>query len=576
MHANKVQGRIGRGAEKSRSVDVMSPNETDAVEYVLELLDNFFLRSESSAEPYGSLRRGVDGALLTPGSLTEEEARLLQENIGAVPSFVKQFIGRDILAERAAGSDRSALVRATLNFVVDALQTTAVEPDVVEVWSRALKLARMHGRATQGQLASLEAGLIKKVLAPLPELRAVWLADLLRTQKLAKHSAAAIAVHLQSLAGRTNDDASASVFFQAAAEWHRAAGDEAAASDDLLSVARGRQGLASSLLQQRRADSSIRAASELQLAHDVVRQLSRAFRESRDVQNLGAELAASIRVARQSTVSFMTSRVTEVDVSEAYERTIRSMTGRSEAEAAERFLESATLPSFTLARDRAETAVHASPLGRVRRERLTNDGREVANTDDDQFGIPGQVWLKMVDDLTGQVVDTVHRYLMPAWQVFSTEHRLSRSYFVETARSGGLVPSERAQMYGRALFYGFDGDFMTAAQLLTPQLEHLVRVHLRDAGVPTTLLKSGIETEVGLSALMAKPESTEIFGDDVAFVVRGLFCSPAGLNLRNEFAHGLFTATTEFSASATYAWWLMWKLAVAPFSNPAIKVALSV
>ncbi|WP_170116368.1 DUF4209 domain-containing protein [Rathayibacter caricis] len=551
----------------------MSPSSGSGLIYVVELLDDFFLRPESSAEPYGSLRRGVDGALLTPGSLTEEEARLLQENIGAVPSFVKQFIGRDILAERAAGSDRSALVRATLNLVVDALQTTAVEPDVIEVWSRALKLARMHGRATQGQLASLEAGLIKKLLAPLPELRAVWLADLLRTQKLAKHSAAAIAVHLRSLAGRTNDDASASVFFQAAAEWHRAAGDEAASSDDLLSVVRGRQRLASLLLQQGGADSSIKAASELQLAHNILRQLSRAFRESRGVQNLDAELAASIRVANRSTVSFMTSRVTEVDVSEAYEHTMRSMTGRSEAEAAERFLRVATLPSFTVTRDRAETAVDTSPFGKVTRERLTRGGRQVANTRDDQFGIPGQVWQKMVDDLTGQVVDTVRSFLMPAWQAFSTDHRLSSSYFVETARSAGFVPSERTQMYGRALFYGFDGDFMTAAQLLTPQLEHLVRVHLRDAGAATTVMKGGIETEVGLSSLMEKPESTEIFGEDVAFVIRGLFCSPAGLNLRNDFAHGLFAASPEFSAAAMYAWWLMWRFASGPFSNPAIKVA---
>ncbi|ROQ54840.1 uncharacterized protein DUF4209 [Rathayibacter sp. PhB152] len=550
----------------------MCPSETNTNAYVIELLDDFFLRPASSAEPYGSLRRGPDGVMLTPGSLTDEDARLLQENVGAITSFVKQFIGRDILAERAGGSNRSALVRATLDFAVDALENTAVEPDVIEVWSRALKLARMHGKATHDQLVLLEAGLVEKLLAPQPELRTVWLADLLRAQKLAKHWAAAIAVHLRSLAGEATDDASASFFFQAAAEWHHQAGDEEAASDDLLSVVLCRQRLAAALLQQGRADSSIKAASELQLAHDVVRQLSRAYRESRGVQNLGAELAASIRVARQTTVSFMTSRVTQVDVSEAYERTMRSMTGRSDAEAAERFLEVATLPSFTLARDRAETAVHAFPFGRVRRERLTNDGRQVANTDGDQFGIPGGVWQRMVDDLTGQVVGTVRRFLMPAWQVLSTEHRLSRSYFVETARSKGLVPGERAQMYGRALFYGFDGDFMTAAQLLTPQLEHLVRVHLRDAGVATIVLKGGIETEVGLSALMEKPESTEIFGEDVAFVIRALFCSPAGLNLRNEFAHGLFLASTEFSAAAMYAWWLMWRLAASSFSNPAIKV----
>lgn len=139
----------------------------------------------------------------------------------------------------------------------------------------------------------------------------------------------------------------------------------------------------------------------------------------------------------------------------------------------------------------------------------------------------------MVDDLVREVADTVYGRLMPAWQILSAEHHLTPGYFVEVARSGNLIPRDRAQMVGRALYYGFDGDFMSAAQLLTPQLEHLVRVHLKDAGVNTTSTKDGIVNELGLSSLLSRREVETILREDLTFLIRALFTSPVGPHFRN-------------------------------------------
>ena len=101
-----------------------------------------------------------------------------------------------------------------------------------------------------------------------------------------------------------------------------------------------------------------------------------------------------------------------------------------------------------------------------------------------------------------------------------------------------------------------------------PQLEHMVRSHLQAAGVRTTTLnENGIENENGLSALMDLPRTAEIFGDDVAFEIKALFCDALGPNLRNQLAHGLLGYDACESVYSIYAWWFGLKLVFDTFWN---------
>src|SRR5262249_59954822 len=120
------------------------------------------------------------------------------------------------------------------------------------------------------------------------------------------------------------------------------------------------------------------------------------------------------------------------------------------------------------------------------------------------------------------------------------EHRIRENDFVAIAAGSPIVPKDRAPLFGKGLFAGYDKDFVTAIHVLVPQIEHMVRVHLKAAGVKTTNLdKDGIENENGLSALMDPPETTQIFGEDLSFELKALFCDSFGPNLRNQVAHGL-------------------------------------
>ena len=151
----------------------------------------------------------------------------------------------------------------------------------------------------------------------------------------------------------------------------------------------------------------------------------------------------------------------------------------------------------------------------------------------------------------------VQAVILPALEVLQLEHRYRESDFVRLADSSPIVPPGREELFGKALFKGFDYDFVSALHLLTPQVEHMVRYRLKQAGVATTSIDSnGIEDEKSLNRLVKSPEFEQCFGEDIAFEIKALFCDHSGPNLRNNVAHGLITQQECNSTYSVYAWWI--------------------
>jgi hypothetical protein len=70
-----------------------------------------------------------------------------------------------------------------------------------------------------------------------------------------------------------------------------------------------------------------------------------------------------------------------------------------------------------------------------------------------------------------------------------------------------------------------------------------------------------------MSALVVLPEVREIFGNDMAFELKALFCVPEGPNLRNNLAHGLLGMGASQSVFSIYAWWLGLRIAFNTYWN---------
>lgn len=209
---------------------------------------------------------------------------------------------------------------------------------------------------------------------------------------------------------------------------------------------------------------------------------------------------------------------------------------------------------------------------------MSRDGRVIAKRPAMRFGAePSEnyeiaIRAGMIDEYNIQVGIVVEGRIWPALEVLLLEHRLREADFVGLANQSPIVPKGRAGLFGKALFAGFDRDFVTALHLLIPQIEHLVRVHLKQAGAGTTNLdKDGIENENGISTLMDLPEAEQVFGKDLTFELKTLFCDSFGPNLRNELAHGLLDEDACHSPFAIYAWWLGLRLVFKTWWNMAHK-----
>jgi hypothetical protein len=153
--------------------------------------------------------------------------------------------------------------------------------------------------------------------------------------------------------------------------------------------------------------------------------------------------------------------------------------------------------------------------------------------------------------------------IVAALETLRVEHRVTQAFFTSLTHQSNMVPSDRAPLFGRGLFAGYDGDFVLSTHLLIPQVEHFVRVHLKQAGaLTTTLSQEGVDHENGLSTLIDLPQAIEVFGENIVFEFRALLCDSHGPNLRNDLAHGLLGVNESQSPNAVYLWWLCLKLVV--------------
>lgn len=157
--------------------------------------------------------------------------------------------------------------------------------------------------------------------------------------------------------------------------------------------------------------------------------------------------------------------------------------------------------------------------------------------------------------------------IIPALEVIHLEHRIQEYDFLEVAKYSPIVPFGREALFAKGLYSGYNQDYVTALHILAPQVENMVRYHLKNAGAKTSTLNNGIETLNSLKTLIELPEVEKVFGNNLAFEIKALFCDPLGTNFRNDIAHGLVDCNDLQTPPGVYAWWFTFKLVFNAFLN---------
>lgn len=462
------------------------------------------------------------------------------------------------------------------------LDTDTWVRDGRECWSRALSLARMLKGGAGDRLHQMEEAIIAAFDAASRDdgFLGLWLADLLKSNGLGRTHRLDMARKLEALARQFDGEGDlhrAREYFSAATEWYRAISDKAKAAEMTVAVAEGwvKEAVAR---RESESPSHMLAASFYENAIQTYRTIPRAERSAHRVDERIAELRVYLNDSGERALGEMgLIRTPGVDITQLVENARNSVAGKSAKEALLAFVHLYHGANVEELRNSALERIRQFPLQSLFAHTvISRDGRVIARrpamslgaelTEDDEIAIRAE----MVRDYGFQVGLVIQGYILPALEVLLLEHRLREVDFIALARSSPIVPKDRAVLFGKALFAGYERDFVTALHLLVPQMEHLVRVHLKQSGATTTNIdKDGIQNENGMSTLMELPETVQVFGKDLAFELNSLFCDAFGPNLRNELAHGLLDEDGFNTPFAIYAWWLALRLTFIAWWNSA-------
>ena len=157
----------------------------------------------------------------------------------------------------------------------------------------------------------------------------------------------------------------------------------------------------------------------------------------------------------------------------------------------------------------------------------------------------------------------VEANILPALNTITSEHSITQEYLESLCEQAPIVPSNRSKLMSKALYAGFQSDFITSAHILCPQFENMIRVLLNNNGVSTSHIDDNkVQDEKGLSTLMNLSEMVELLGENLCFEIKTIFTDSKGFNLRNNIAHGLLDDAHALTTGNVYAWHLTLRLII--------------
>ena len=429
-----------------------------------------------------------------------------------------------------------------------------------DCWKRAISLTLSLGKGAGNRRVEMSVKLLEAFETAAEEIshHVLELANLLESCNLDNRQQIAVATRLGSLAhdyGSRADFLTAFYYFKSSADWFTKSDDEENSTTMTTMMAESRCHEATKRISAE-SPSHLVATVWFEEAIQIYRTIPRSRRRP-EIDARIAELQSCLNQSGVETLNEMQLVQTSgVDVSHIVEEARESVRGKKHnIEALNTF---ATLRDpisvQNLTNSATDDVTGHSVLSLFSRQEMTHDGRIAYKRGgaDQKETIEN----RMVVHYVTLIRLVAQARILPALEVLLQEHRFQEAELIRIASVSVVVPLGRERLFGKALFAGFEGDFATALHLLVPQIEHFVRLRMKQAGVNTMRLEdNGRQNEVGLSTLMGLPEAGQLFGEDLSYEIKTLFCGPLGPNFRNNLAHGLLEDYQYWSLEAAYVWW---------------------
>lgn len=203
-------------------------------------------------------------------------------------------------------------------------------------------------------------------------------------------------------------------------------------------------------------------------------------------------------------------------------------------------------------------------------ELIDDDGKTIAVSEGASIDMDGQ--LRGDLDPTIMRNETLRRasYEMgvigPARVTIYKNHRVSRKEIYEILRISPTVPYQYRLTLSEGFERYFNGDWLAAACILVPMLEGILRRSLlwKTYDVNDFKEKQDGQSELASLSNLIKTRSAEliaVYDDKIIEDIYRLFCAKWGPAIRHRVVHALDSGQFPYTADATYACWLIWRLA---------------
>ena len=532
---------------------------------------SMMLRPESTNQPFRAFVEFTDGRSVVPSDLLNADICFFAVIVDDIDEPLLKARLADLVWLMSSKRDHRFALLAIDAYRRVPLDTETWMRDGEHCWARAISLSHLLKAGAGDRLNEIRNSVVAaiKKATNADGFLALWLAELLAKYNLGETNALEIAQQLELIAqafSGEDDSLRRRRYLKCAAQWYGRAGDDKKSSSMLVAVA---ESYATEAKSKTSLGTPIHAlaASLYEDAIQAYRTIPKRHRADNSVDERILELQVALRNCGEVAIEeFAPFDVPPVDMSDVVRNSRDAVAGKSASDALHAFATLHQLVNVKALREQTLKSLNTYVLSSMFSSTLFGrDGRVIAKrpafrSGDSQVD-EKTILAKMVQDHQIFINMIVQGSIIPALQVIHLEHRFNEQDFVQLANGSPVVPHDRAHLFGKALYAGFDGDFAVALYILTAQLENLVRFHLKRARVITTNLdQDGIENEKGLSTLMELPDANRVLGDSLAFEIRALFCDAFGPNLRNSVAHGLLDDYESASIYSIYAWWFVFRL----------------
>jgi hypothetical protein len=305
------------------------------------------------------------------------------------------------------------------------------------------------------------------------------------------------------------------------------------------------------------------AQDSYEKALQILATIQRKFRGKLQYAQIEQNLYKKMREAAHLTIETIPTIANKIDIKDIVDWVNTEISGKEFPIALHKFL---SIKPFIKLEDLKETVIqknNESFLANLFGEKhFAGDARVIKKTtaigtnalDDNQLEE------KMIEECKSDAEFWTKSALIEGFKILQREHNLRLEDFFDLTQFSPFIPDDRSRDIAKGLFFGYDGDFLLSLHLLAPQIEHIVRYHLKNSDIKTTMIEYGIETELSLNALLKKEETKTVFNEALIIELKVIFTHPSGFNIRNDVAHGLVSSNNYDQVGFFYAWYFLLRM----------------